>query len=523
MVFIAFATVWPRISEWLFDAKRTVGPTFYNAIVPYGALLLLLLMGAAPLLGWRKTSKELFYKSFRFPLGVTAAVALIHLVLGTRYGYPAFVESDAVFPGAMGRAMAVVQGKLPLVTVALATFNIAVVVQEFYGGATSRQLKQRESFFKAIFNLLTKSRRRYGGYIVHVGIAVMFLGFAGRSWGTDSEASLKPNETMQIGDYQLTYKGPRMEVDHEKRMIFADVDVTYRGKPAGSMHPAKYIYKASPESPSTEGATISRLSEDLYVIIGMVNPTSKVASFQTHINPLVSLVWIGVIILILGAFVCMWPDPTPQESRVLGYVRALGSVTVAVVFGVVLAFAPSIAMGQQQDMKRVGIVEQTKEERALFKRLLCDCGSCPHEPLDTCSCGWAHSTRDELRQQLKEGKTPDEIYAAYAATYGEDAVVIRATEGADQTIWVLPLALSLVGASVLFLGVRGWLRRSEDELAAESTRKPSDGDNVDGEDGDGDNVDGEDGDGDGDEEPVASAPRDEYDDMLDDELRDLDE
>jgi cytochrome c-type biogenesis protein CcmF len=494
-VFITVATVWPRISEWLLRQKSTLGPTFYNTFVPPLALVLLLLMGMAPLLGWRKTSKALFYKSFRWPVAVTVTALALHLALGKRFGFPAFVEAEAIYGGPVGAGLAWLKGKLPLVTIGLVAFNIAVVAQEFARGIAARRLRKKESPFAALYNLLAKSRRRYGGYIVHVGIAVMFFGFAGRAWETEIEASLKPGESLTIEEYTVTYAGTRMESDHEKRMVISDVDVARHGVPVGTVTPSRFIYKASPGQPSTEVSRYMTLRNDLYVTIGMVNPQTKIASFRFHVNTLVNFVWFGVGILVLGAMVCMWPETTLQEQGVFGYVRALGSVTTAVMFGVVLALSPTQAMGQQQqDMKREGIVKQTPQEKALFKQLLCDCGTCPHEPLSSCTCGWAHQAREKVRAALAAGKAPEQIVEDYAAKYGGDAVTLRATSGANQAVWAVPLMVSLLGAGGIYFGVRSWLRRSKEEDEAEGGSK---------------------------QEALADAARDDYDEKLDEELRDL--
>ncbi|WP_437733180.1 heme lyase CcmF/NrfE family subunit [Sorangium sp. So ce1335] len=345
MIFIAVATVWPRISEWLLDQKSTLGPTFYNMWLPPVALVVFLLMGIAPLLGWRKTSPELFRKSFRWPVLATVITAGLHLTLGKKVGFAPFVPVDPIYPGQLGDALAALASTYPFFTVAFAAFNVAVVVQEFARGIAARQKRGGESPFASFYNLVARSRRRYGGYIVHVGIAVMFVGFAGRAWTVDKEISLHPGESVQIEEYRLVYAGPRMEVDSEKRMVFADLDVERHGVPVGRISPAKYIYKATPEAPSTEVARHITLKNDLYVIIGMANPQTKVASFQMHVNNLISFMWFGAGILVLGALIAMWPDIALEEAGAFGYVRAAGSVTASVVFAFLLAGGPSLAYG----------------------------------------------------------------------------------------------------------------------------------------------------------------------------------
>jgi cytochrome c-type biogenesis protein CcmF len=487
MVFIALATVWPRLSEWLLDQKATVGPTFYNAFISPVALVLIFLMGTAPLLGWRKTSERLFYRSFTFPIGAMVAAGVAHLALGERLGFPAFVQAEPVKEAWLWRGLAWLQGKLPLVTIMLVAYNFAVVAQEFYRGVAARRQSKPESVPTALARLVSKSRRRYGGYVVHLGIAVMFFGFVGRAWGVDKEASLLPGDTMSIGEYALTYKGTHRDVDHEKTAIVTDLEVLRHGAGVGQIHPARFIYKASPEQPSTEIGRFSTARNDLYVVVGMINPETKAASVQAHVNPLVSFVWAGVMILILGALVAMWPEPTEEEAGAFGYVRALGTAATMVMLSVLLALAPSYAYAQQQEMKREGIVEeQSPKEKSLFSQLLCDCGTCPHEPLSTCTCGWAHDMRGTIRAELAKGKSAEKIISDYAKQHGDDAVLVQVDEGGARALWALPLFGFAAGGALIYRFIRKRTRKAEEQASGD-----------------------------------ADA-RDAYDERLDDELKELD-
>ena len=497
LVFIVTATVWPRISEWLLNQEATLSPPFFNMFVPLLGLTLIFLMGTAPLLGWRKTSKELFYRSFRFPVGTAVVALVLHQLFGYGLGFPPFVEVEPLANSQMWRVMAWVQGKLPWVTVGLVAYNLAVVAQEFYRGVRARRLKKKESVLGALRRLVAKSQRRYGGYVVHVGIAIMFLGFAGRNWETETEASMAPGETLTIAEYELAYVGPRTTVDHEKRIVFADMNIKRHGKDVGTLHPAKFIYKATPGQPSTEVARHMTLRNDLYVTVGIINTQSKVASVRVHVNTLVSFVPFGIIILMLGAGISMFPNLSYQQHGAFGYVKAVASVATMVMLSVLLALIPSMAApstahgAQQQDMQRKGVVEQTKKEKALFKQLLCNCGSCPHEPLSSCTCGWAHSARDEVRAKLKEGIDPETIYDEYKRANGGASVLARTDKGADQLVWALPLVAGMAGAGLLFAAVRRWNRQEQQDQQAQT--------------------DGQ----------VLDAPHDEYDDKLDAQLEDL--
>ncbi|HZO13972.1 MAG TPA: cytochrome c-type biogenesis CcmF C-terminal domain-containing protein, partial [Polyangiaceae bacterium] len=461
LVFIVGATVYPRLSEWLLGQSATVGPPFYNTFIPPVALVLIFLMGTAPLLGWRKTSKELFYKSFRWPVAAFVVAAAAHFAFGRRIGFPAVVDVEPLYAGAVGHGLAWLVGKLPVVTVALVAYNTAVVIQEFQRGVSARQSKRdqtQEGIFLSLLRLVSKSRRRYGGYIVHVGISVMFLGFTGRAWESQKEISLSPGESVAIEEYELTYKGARTDVDHEKRQVFADLDVKRHGEFVGTISPHKNIYKASPMQPATEVARYWTFRNDLYVTVGVVNTQTKIASFRIHVNTLVILVWMGFGILLLGATISMWPEASLQEAGAFAYVRALGTTAMMVMLSLMLALYPSKAFGQQHEMRREGVVEQTPEERALFKQLLCDCGGCAHEALETCTCSWAHNARESVREQLANGKNTENIVTDYAAQHGSDAVIVQANTGFNRVLWILPFSLALIVGGLVVHRVIRWRR-----------------------------------------------------------------
>lgn len=354
MLFIGVATMWPYLSAKLLGKQSTLGPAFYNAWVPILALVVFAMMGVAPLLGWRKTSSELFRKSFRWPVVVTLVVAVLHLGFGRRLGFPAFVRADPIYPGALGVVLAAVAGKYPFVTIALAAFNIAVVVQEFVRGIVARQQHGEENILVAFTSLVAKSRRRYGGYIVHLGVAVMFIGFVGRGWSLDKEASMSPGESVQFEGYTIRYVGPRMEVDNEKRMVFADVDVERRGALVERLSPGQFVYKTMGGQQSSEVARHVTVRDDLYMVMGMLNPVTRVAGFKMHVNTLISFIWLGAAILMLGTVIAMWPDLQLEEASAWRYVRVAGSVATALVLGLLLAGGAGAAYAADRTLDRAG-------------------------------------------------------------------------------------------------------------------------------------------------------------------------
>ena len=357
MTFILVSTMYPKISE-LWGESATVGPPHFNRWMGPIGLVIFALMGLAPLFGWRKTSGQSIKKAFRAPLIATAVTVVLHLALGNYLGYPFLVARDAFYPGVVGVVLQKVGACLPGITIALCGFNIAVIVQEFQRGVSARRAVsakkgEREPTLLALFRLIEKNRRRYGGYIVHLGIVSMFVGFTGTAWNIDRETAMMPGDHVTIGEYDLKYLGSRMcpgnpkcsaeeQADIEKRMLFADVEVTRSGKPKGFVHPAKFFYHAQPDGPTTEVSMMRSMHEDLYTVVGQIDPQSKRATFQFHVNPLVSWIWTGLLILICGTVTSLFPELSFSEAGAWTYMRASAGAATGIAFAVWMAMSPSM-------------------------------------------------------------------------------------------------------------------------------------------------------------------------------------
>jgi cytochrome c-type biogenesis protein CcmF len=509
MLFVLVATTFPMISEALWNEKVTVGPPYYNAWVQPIGLTIFLLMGTGTLFGWKKTSDDALKRVFRFPVAVLVGFTLLQVVFGKALGFPPVVWAEPVYSGVMGKMLRAFNAFTPIIGFSLAAFNVAVIGQEFFllfrarrrTGAAEGSLRWLwylgvlPGFLHTMFTLPPPSRRRYGGYIVHLGIVMAFIGFTGRAWTVDRETSLVPGQSFHVGEYDLTYKGPRMEVDVNKRMVFADVTATKNGKSIGELHPAKFIYMKSPEAPVTIVSMIRSVREDLYVILGTVNPDSKVATLQVHVNPLVSWIWLGCCVLICGSVLCMWPQLTLAESRFWTYGRAFAGIATSVSVGLLLALlpAPAYAQAGMDDMHSHTIRIDNDKERDIFGSLRCTCG-CPRDLLSTCSCETAEAAREEIRKEMKAGMTKEAILLAYEKANGLAMLAVPPNAGALRAIYAVPLVAIVGGAVGLGFAVRRWKTRGAARAVATSVA-----------------VD-------------AGAPpkRDEYDARLDEELKDLD-
>jgi cytochrome c-type biogenesis protein CcmF len=464
--FIAVATVFPKISE-LWAEPVTVGPAFYNRWVVPAGLAVFALMGAGPLFGYRKTSRDALIQAFKLPLLVTVVASAAHLALGRAVGFPAIVPSPEIYPGVLGVILRALGSVLPLISTALCAFNFAVIIQEFVRGVQARRAsRQDESVPGALFRLVSKGRRRYGGYVVHAGIALMFVGFTGKAWGVDKETALRPGETFVVDSYRFTYQGSRMEVDPSKRMVFADLKVDrVDGGSLGVASPAKFIYRKMPEQPTSEVAMLHTLRDDIYLVLGSANPQTKVATFQIHINPLVSYIWFGLIVVIFGSAICLWPDLALGESGAWAYARAAGSFTASLFFALLLASTPARAFAQGSSSLHAGTVEmRSAQEREVFPMLLCQCGACARLPLDNCVCSTAEEERAHIRAMMASGSTNQQIFDDYVARHGTAALAVPPNKGKLSAIWAVPvLGVVMAGVGVVML-LRRW--RSAGEAAA---------------------------------------------------------
>ncbi len=315
LVGIAFAVLWgtffPMISEWQSGTKITVGPPFFNAVnVPLG-LFLLVLTGVGPLIAWRRTSAANLRKQFTGPAILGVSVGAILFALGMRIPYA-------------------------IMSYAIGAFVTGTIVQEFQKGTTARMRMYGEQAFSAFTRLIARNRRRYGGYIVHAGIVLLFAAFAGMAFHKDQIFDLPAGKTVAMTDpYGREWTFNNLGVSSYEKPNFNVTEValatTMNGKDNGVVRSAKrqYFGQFGPamtdrkplEQQSTEVGIKYTARQDLYVVLSGVTQ-DQVASVHINFNPLVVWVWIGGALMLFGGMIVMWPkaDGGPRQS---GYATAL--------------------------------------------------------------------------------------------------------------------------------------------------------------------------------------------------------
>jgi len=305
---IAFAVLWgtlfPILSEALTGTKITVAPPFFNRVnIPLG-LLLLALTGIGPLIAWRRASTSNLQRQFAVPVMTGVFVFLVLLVAGMRD---------------LGALMAI----------GLGSFVLATVVQEFARGTGARHRQYGEPHVLAFGRLVARNRRRYGGYIVHVGMVLLFVAFSGMAFKTETEATLRPGQSATLkSPYGYTYTFTHLGISQydalNRQVTAATIEVRRDGKRIGILRTEKRqhvdAFGRPTFQPSTEVGIMSGLREDLYVVLaGIVNGTEQ-AVFRFTINPLVWWVWYGGMVVAFGGLLVMWPGGAgPAVKRQAGY------------------------------------------------------------------------------------------------------------------------------------------------------------------------------------------------------------
>jgi cytochrome c-type biogenesis protein CcmF len=213
----------------------------------------------------------------------------------------------------------------PLVALTLAGFVVGTLVQEFHRGTRARTRMYEESWPTAFGRLIARNRRRYGGYVVHLGMVIYFVAFTGMAFKVDREATLRPGESVEVKSpyghtYKLTHVGVSQYDALNRVVTAATMQVSKDGKSMGLLTSEKRQHFTEPGGqgtreksfePSTEVGIRSGLQEDLYLVFaGSVEGTEE-ANYRITINPLVWWVWFGGFVLVSGGLITMWPGGGP--------------------------------------------------------------------------------------------------------------------------------------------------------------------------------------------------------------------
>ena len=289
---ILWGTLWPIISEAINGEKSSVPEAFFNQVVIIPGLLLLFLTGAGPIISWKKITANNFQRMFLLPL-------VIGLVAGAlTWGFLAFVKDETSV-------------LYSVLCVSVSTFVIVAIFAEFYRGAKLRAKRQETSLLNGLNLLIQRNKRRYGGYIIHIGIVILYIGIMGsKGYFLLESKGLRIGESMEVGEFQLTMKDSFEKEFENYRRTGVVFDVAKNGRQIGTMEPARHFYyKTGQGDQETIESAIRHFGvNDFYIALGSIPldvKTGGVVNVQVYYNPLISVVWIGVAVMVLGGIVAI--------------------------------------------------------------------------------------------------------------------------------------------------------------------------------------------------------------------------
>ena len=280
-VVVLFGTVLPLTSEAVTGVQQVAGPAWFNSILWPLWLGLLLLTAVGPLIAWRQAGRANVRGSFTYPVAAALASMVVMLAFGYRDG-------------------------LAVAFVALSVLIAAAVVQEFVRGARARVQVADETPAQAVLGLFTKQNRRFGGYVAHLGVAVMVLGITASSvYKAEYDFSLAPGETKAVGEFTVEHRGFRSYFETNRTVHAVSVDVTRGGRPMGVMEIVQEDYQAE-RMRWTKPTIVSSVLGDTYLTLASFQNENSPVTVNLKHNPLVGWIWAGGVISVLGGLLALW-------------------------------------------------------------------------------------------------------------------------------------------------------------------------------------------------------------------------
>ncbi len=280
---VLWGTMFPVLTEWVMGEKITVGAPFFNKVnIPIG-LFLLFLTGVGPLIAWRRSSWESLRRAFYWPAIMFAVAVAISLAMGSRHFYASM-------------------------SFGLCAFVTATILMEFYKGSRAIAGKSEMNMVRAAIELTHRNTRRYGGYLVHMGIVIMFIGFSGAAFNKDTTREVVVGDRFTMGGYEFHVDKITDGDNPNYTWQHAEVGVYKNGALLQVLKPERRVYLVT-EQPTSEVSIRRRLNEDVYLnFAGMSTTEEHKAIIQAYIFPLVSWIWVGSAVLMFGTFVCLIPS-----------------------------------------------------------------------------------------------------------------------------------------------------------------------------------------------------------------------
>ncbi|MBW4040085.1 MAG: heme lyase CcmF/NrfE family subunit [Acidobacteria bacterium] len=299
---VLWGTLFPVLSEFVQGSKVTMGAPFYNRVaVPIG-LFLIFLTGVGPLLAWRSTSLRAIRRNFILPCIAILVTAAVLMIAGVR----PWLDDDPT------------SSIYALVCFALGAGVITAITAEFLRGANVVRTQTSKGLIASAVLLTRRNTRRYGGYLIHFGVVVMFIGLAGTAFNQSRELEMGYGDSIQLNGYKILCQSFSQDSNANYDTDFALLDVFHNGKKITRLTPERRVY--FPDTDHAQVSTIvaihSTLASDLYIVYEGNNPDNNKPIIKVFLNPLVNWIWIGVGVVIFGTLIALVPPLKPAARRV---------------------------------------------------------------------------------------------------------------------------------------------------------------------------------------------------------------
>jgi len=286
---VFWGTVFPLISELVTGTKITVGPPYFQRVTGPLFFALVLLMGIAPLFAWRKQAARSLGRAIWIPFATSLGITAI-------WGFLHRMHPTSIFG------------------LWLVTFTLSTILAEFWKGVQARHATRGENAFTALVNLIGRNHRRYGGYIIHLGVVLIAMGIIGDAYfKQETQGTVSEGESLSIGGYQFAFQKLLSYPGSDGRDIVEAVGLLYQdGKPIREVNPRRDFFIVQ-EQPVTVPGVYSTPGVDFYVLLLDWSDDGTTATFKIYVNSLINWLWIGGLVMILGTIIATWSNPVKRE------------------------------------------------------------------------------------------------------------------------------------------------------------------------------------------------------------------
>lgn len=278
---ILWGTMFPTFSEIFTGQRISVGQPFFNRIMAPIALLLILLTGVGPMISWKKATSKNLRHNLLIPVVFGLSTGVVCLLLKIYHWYA-------------------------LISSMLIAFVFATIIIEFYRGIRITMKHKSLTALSSLLDLIIYSNRRFGGYIVHLGMLLIFLGISGAVYKTEASFYLFPTDQFSFNGYRFVYEKPILDNNNHRIALVTKVKLFRGNQHLKDLTPSRNFYFTS-EQPTTEVDLYQTALKDVYLILGHLDTKTLKADFKATINPLISFLWIGGFILLIGVIVVILP------------------------------------------------------------------------------------------------------------------------------------------------------------------------------------------------------------------------